>query len=152
MDNKSKSKRIMDTIAVIGFFALLVVSCCSYIYKLITGKPTIHFLTAIVVIFIVSFVAMFITSKKYDSYREKDEEILPFWFWLAIAVIDDPIIDFVLDKADILAETATDVTKGSFQIIGIFTALFIFILLEIKAIQILEKKYSQYKKAKKERN
>ena len=152
MNNKTKSKRIIDTIAFIGLFALLVTCCCSYIHKMITGKPTIHFLTAIVVIFIVSFVAIFIASKKYGSYREKDEEILPLWFWLAIAVIDDPIIKFIVKKAGAISKTATNVIKGSLRIIAIFTALFVFILLEIKAIQILEKKYNQYKKSKKERD
>ena len=152
MNNKTKSKRIIDTIAFIGLFALLVTCCCSYIYKMITGKPTIHFLTSVIAIVVIIFIAIFIASKKYGSYREKDEEILPLWFWLAIAVIDDPIIDFVMEKADIISETAIDVTKGSLQIIAILTALFVFILLEIKAIQILEKKYDRYKKSKKERN
>lgn len=146
---KTKTQKIVDMIIYIGLFARFAVVDASFIYKMVTGKPTLLMITGTLAIAVVITVAIIITVKKYGPYREKDEAMPLIFYFLFFWLMDYPL-DYVFDKVTLIAETATNVTTGALKITAVLAIAFIAVLVVIKGEVLLEKKYNQHKKAKKE--
>lgn len=147
---KSKTQRIVDMIVYIGLFALFAVVDASFIYKMVSGKPSPLLIIGTLAIAIAVIVAIIITVKKYGPYREKDEEAMPLIFYFLFFWLMDYPLDYVFDKVTLIAETSTNFTTGALKITAVLAITFIAVLIAIKGEVLLEKKYNQHKKAKKE--
>ena len=135
-----------------GLFVYFAVVDASFIYKMVTGKPTLLMITGTLAIAVVVTVAIIITVKKYGPYREKGEEAMPLIYYFLFFWLMDYPLDYVFDKVTLIAETATNVTTGALKITAVLAIAFIAVLVVIKGEVLLEKKYNQHKKAKKEQN
>lgn len=150
MKNSNMTKKLVDRLAFGGLFALYVILIYMLIYKLIYKQPTLRSLAIVVVSVIVTVViftiGIIVVIKKYGPYRAEDETPLPFIPYFAAAIIGQYLIRMVLNEANIIAETATDISVGIIKIVALLTVLFVAIIISAKTMEFITFKYNNRKK------
>lgn len=139
MKNKSMSKKLVDRLVYGGLFALYAISIYMYVYKLIYKQPTLHTFKIVVISILVTVavvtVGIIVVIKKYGPYRDEGEKQPPFIAYFTLAMLGQYLTRAILDKADTIAETSTDVTVGAIKIIALLTLLLVAIISTARAVE-----------------
>ena len=139
MKNKNMTKKLVDRLVYGVLFALYAISIYAYVYKLIYKQPTLHTFKIVVISILVTVVVVtvgvIVVIKKYGPYRDEGEKQPPFIVYFAVAMSGQYLTRAILDKANTIAETSTDITVGIIKIVALLTLCLVAIISTARAVE-----------------
>ena len=139
MKHRSMSKKLVDRLAYGGLFALYAILIYMYVYKLMFKQPTLHSLKIVVISVLVTVavvtVGIIVVIKKYGPYRDEGEKQPPFIAYFSLVMLGQYLTRAILDKANTIAKTSTDITVGAIKIIALLTLLLVAIISTARAVE-----------------